>query len=341
MNRNRKELIHQFFEDQYPNTEMAIGYIKSGKAYFEGFLKKDSGVIEIDNSESLFEIGSITKVFTTAVLAQLILDGSVKLESLISEILPHASLKKTSINLKSLANHTSGVPRLPQNFYSIKNYDQSNPYVNYDEEALIDYLDNHLVQSLNTNSKFEYSNLGFGILGYIISKTEDLRFEEVVKDRIFTPLKMISTSFGANIKRNSVRGLNKNGEHSDYWEGGILNGCIGIISSVSDMTKFMTYILDKNNEVAKLQMSKTYKIENDHFIGLGWGIRVLQDGSLSFSHGGGSDGYSCYMKVHSESKSGVVILTNISAFTENHQSKLDELANNLRDLVRNQSTGRG
>ena len=128
-----KDLVKQFVESQFTNTEIALGYIDDGKAYFEGILKRGKEVMAVENSKALFEIGSITKVFTTTILAQLINEGNVDGETLISNILPYKTLSETGITLKSLANHTSGLPRLPENFYSIKNHDESNPYLNYNE----------------------------------------------------------------------------------------------------------------------------------------------------------------------------------------------------------------
>ncbi len=325
--------MKEFLKKQYPNTEISIGYVKSGKVDFRGLLRTNDDIIEIDNSDSLFEIGSINKVFTTNVLAQLIQEGKVKSDDLISNFLPQKSLKSTNISLKRLANHTSGLPRLPDNFYTIKNYDEKNPYLHYDEMALIDYLENYLPSISNTESKFEYSNLGSGLLGYVISKIENAAFEKVVKKRIFEPLQMNASSFDINQKKNSVIGLNKDGQPSDNWEGGILSGCIGIISSAKDMTKFMCHILDTTNEAANLQLSKTHKIDDNYHIGLGWGIKTLPDGSQSYNHGGGSDGYSCYMKLHRASESGVIILTNVSAFNES-QGGIKGLVDEFREILR-------
>jgi len=145
---------------------------------------------------------------------------------------------------------------------------------------------------------------------------------------------MVDSSFDRNQKKNSVIGLNKTGAPSDYWEGGLLSGCIGIISSTKDMVKFMCQVLDTENEVSNLLLQKTHQIEANHAIGLGWGIRTLSDGTKSYNHGGGSDGYSCYLKLHRASQSGVILLTNISALKED-QSQLNDLVSKILDEVRN------
>lgn len=323
-----KNKVKQFLENQYENTQLSIGSIAQGKINYEGALKKGNKVIERENSEAIFEIGSITKIFTTTILAQLVNEGKVDLETPISDILPNKHLRKTGINLKNLANHTSGLPRLPDNFYSIANYDERNPYLNYDQDALNEYFEKYMNQNSKANGKFEYSNLGSGILAYTISKIESLPFQEIVRDRIFNPLNMNSSSFDINKKKDSVPGINQKGNLSNYWEGGILNGCIGIISSVKDLTKFMLYILDEKNENANLQLRETHEIGENHFIGLGWGIKTLSDGSRYFNHGGGSDGYSCFMKLHRATQRAIIILTNISAFNVN-QIQLKELVNEL------------
>ncbi len=331
--KNIENKVQHFLSNFYPNTEIALGYIVSGKVYFKGFLKTDRSIKIIKNSTRLFEIGSITKVFTSNILAQLLIEGKTTKDTFIADILSIKSLKRSKITLEQLANHTSGLPRLPDNFYTIKNYDKHNPYKSYDETALIDFFQNHLVQPPIENRAFLYSNLGSGILGYVLSKIENKSFHQVVHQRIFEPLKMNDSYFGMNTKKNSVIGLNKDGQVADNWEGGILSGGIGITSSVKDMSKFMIHILDKKNKVSTLQLAKTYPIEENHSIGLGWGIRDLPDGTKSYNHGGGSDGYSCYMKLHRASQSGVILLSNISAFHK-CASQVNDLVSQLREGIR-------
>ena len=325
--------IKAFLKNQYPKTEMAIGYIQSGRVHFKGFLKQEGEELEVDNAERLFEIGSIAKVFTSNVLAQLILEEKVKSNELIAEFLSHKGLKETGITLLSLANHTSGLPRLPDNFYSIEEYDERNPYLHYDEKALRSYLNHHLNQNSKVGEKFNYSNLNSGLLGYVISKIEAKPFQQIVEERIFQPLNMKATTFEMNTKEQSVAGLNKDGKPADYWEGGLLSGCIGIVSSAEDMTKWMLDILNSHNEVADLQLSPTFRVEEGYHISLGWGVKTLADGSVSYNHGGGSDGYSAYLKLHRASQSGVIMLTNISAFNK-AQSMMDGLVEDLRDSIR-------
>jgi len=222
---------------------------------------------------------------------------------------------------------------LPDNFYTIKNYNARNPYLQYDEAALLDYLENYLPLIAKKTNPFEYSNLGSMVLSYALSKITKATFQELVKDKIFQPLDMKDSTFDRNQKKNSVVGLNKEGTSADYWEGGPLSGCIGIVSSAKDMVKFVHHMLDTKNEISKLSFQETHQIEDRHAIGLGWGIRTLADGSKSYNHGGGSDGYSCYMKLHSASQSGVIVLTNISAFNE-QQSQINELTSAVLDYVR-------
>jgi len=326
--------IKSFLKEQHPNSQIAIGTIQANKITFQGYQKLTDKVIEIENTQSLFEIGSITKVFTTNVLAQLILAKKVNLNDPIHKFLPKDILNKSKITLGHLANHSSGLPRLPDNFYTSKNYDEKNPYLHYDEAALLHFLKKEFQPKTKSGAQFAYSNLGSGLLGYLISKIEKKPFQKVVEDKIFKPLQMNSTTFEINKKPNSVAGIKPNGAKADYWEGGLLSGCIGIVSSANDLIKFMQSILDSNNTIVNLQLKETFQVEENHHIGLGWGIRTLADDTRSYNHGGGSDGYSCYMKLHRASQSGVIMLSNISALNENLQPIMNDLVSELRDDLR-------
>lgn len=322
-------LLERFFV----GTQMAVGVVDNSNIEVKGFIKKNRRVELIENSKTLFEIGSITKVFTTHVLAQLVLEGKISLDDEVSTFLLIERLKKSKITFLQLANHTSGLPRLPENFYTVKNYDEENPYKSYDETALLDYLNNHLKLNSIPGEKFEYSNLNSGLLSYILSKIEQKSFDEIVKERIFKPMKMNDSTFDLeSIGDSNAQGLDEKGKPAHHWEGGILNGCIGIASTAEDMVKFIAHILDVENPIANLQLKKTFQIEESRFVGLGWGIRDLKQIGKFYNHGGGSKGFSCYMRIHRKTGRGIILLTNVSAF-HSMQQRVEILSEKILNLM--------
>ncbi len=110
------------------HTEVAIAIVEDGQTRFHGVIKENQVLIPIKNEEGVFEIGSITKLFTSVLLASLVNEGKVMLEDPIHHCLGLPPEKGGKITLLSLANHTSGLPRLPGN---MQMDDVNNPYKNY------------------------------------------------------------------------------------------------------------------------------------------------------------------------------------------------------------------
>ena len=308
-----EEEIEKLLNKFYENTQFSLGVVDGEELKYSGFIKRNNRVEIIENQDKVFEIGSITKIFTSYVLSELVLEKKIELGDSISKYVRINSKEAKKITLEQLANHTSGLPRLPSNFYDHMNYTEKDPYRNYDENCLKDYLLKDMKLETDPGTVFNYSNLGYGLLSYIISKIEGFEFESIVKKRIFTPLRMKKSSFEIS---EIIKGIDQNGKESNNWNGGILNGCIGIVSTTEDLNKYMYHLLKENNEISKLQAKESYKIENDYYIGLGWGIRKTENGK-TINHGGGSEGYNSYMKLNTARKKGMILLTNVSAFHEN------------------------
>lgn len=121
------------------NTQFSIAVINAGKPTFFGFQKTKDTIVSIVNHQQVFEIGSISKVFTSTLLAELVTEGKVKLDGNFYDGLDLPVKDNQQISFQQLANHTSGLPRLPTNLILIA-VDPSNPYKDYDEAKLKEYL---------------------------------------------------------------------------------------------------------------------------------------------------------------------------------------------------------
>ena len=143
----------------------------------------------------MFEIGSVTKVFTVLLLANMTEQGEVALHDSISQYLPSsvAVPKRAgrSITLADLATHTSGLPRLPTNLAPDENPD--NPYEAYSVEQLYAFLSSYTL-SRDIGAEYEYSNLGGGLLGHVLALRANAGYEALVRTRIAEPLGMKSTA---------------------------------------------------------------------------------------------------------------------------------------------------
>ena len=146
------------------------------------------------DGDTVFEIGSATKVFTSLLLADAVKRGDVALTDPASKFLPtDAKMPErggTQITLADLATHTSGLPRLPSN---LAPKDPGNPYADYTPAQLYAFLSSHQL-ARDIGSRYEYSNLGAGLLGHLLARRAGVSYESLVKERIAGPLEMTSTA---------------------------------------------------------------------------------------------------------------------------------------------------
>lgn len=294
-------------------TELAIAIMHDANVDYYGFIKEVNTVRNKGNSLAAFEIGSVTKVFTGYVLTQLVVEKKVKLDDLVQRYLPFTLFNTPPITLRHLAMHTSGVQRVPHDLEEQPDYDKNNPFANYTEKHLVNYLTHQLRLDSLPGEKFQYSNLGSGLLSYIISKIEGVPFAKIVEERIFKPLNMRHSSFNIHeVHTTIVRGIDDKGNFCTHWDGGILDGCLGIISTLEDMVQFTRTIYDPSNVVANLQALETFAVDEMVRVNLGWSERLIPSENIRMQGiNGGTGGYGASVLLNRHQSCAVVILSNI------------------------------
>ncbi len=306
------------------NTQISIALIEAGKVDYFGLLRRDDELIKVDNHNNVFEIGSITKVFTSTLLANLVLDGKIDLDDTIDKYLDITFKDNAKISFKELASHHSGLPRMPSNFNS-NTTNSNNPFKNYGIEQLRAYLEKEL--SLNQKS-FAYSNVGVGILGYTLSKITHKSYQQLLDEMIFKPFKMTNSTTNINtVEQLLIKGLNANGDITPNWDLNVLSGAGAILSSVEDLTKFALAQFDQSNKAMALTRQRTNNAWSKS-IGLGWLINKKLNGNDIYEHNGGTGGYRSSMIIIPKLQEGIIILSNVSAFNRNSR-QIDELAYDL------------
>ena len=312
------------------NTQLSIAIISNGKVRYYGIKKESDTISTIDNQKSIFEIGSISKVFTSTLLANFVIDGKVKLLDNINDYLKAPIKNSTEISFIDLANHTSGLPRLPSNLDLI-NVDPENPYKEYKEKELEDYVTNQL--ELSNKGKYQYSNLGAGLVGYTLSKIENDTYESLLQHKIFSKYEMQnSTTDITTIKGNLVKGLNNEGIEVPNWDLAVLAGAGAIFSTVEDLSQFAISQFEDKNKELELTRVKTFELNENMDIGLGWHLLKNKSDNLWYFHNGGTGGYSSSMVLEENSKNGIIILSNVSAFNPN-RGNIDKLCFELMKTV--------
>ena len=151
--------------DSFPdNFQVSIALIKNDKISYIGFQKVDNQLKQISNQDSIFEIGSITKVFTGTLLAKMANKGKIKLHGKVHKQLGFKLHKNKKLRYLDLANHTAGLYRLPSNILDLANNYPENPYSKYTDSLFVYHLRNELQLKNKPGKVHEYSNLGTSII---------------------------------------------------------------------------------------------------------------------------------------------------------------------------------
>ena len=268
------------------------------------------------NGDTVFEIGSVTKVFTALLLADMAEHGEVALTDPVQKYLP-ADVKMPqrsdrAITLEDLATHTSGLPRLPNN---LKPKDLANPYADYSVEQLYQFLSRYQL-TRDIGEKYEYSNLGDGLLGLVLARRAGMDYETLVRKRISQPLDMKSTSITLTpeLKSRLAVGHDQAMEAVPNWTFPALAGAGALRSSAHDMLNFLAAALGYTPSPLAPAMASMLKVRRPTGvpgleISLGWHL-LTRNGRQIIWHNGGTGGYRSFLGYDPESRVGVVVLSN-------------------------------
>jgi len=311
-----KAILTQRIDTDKQSVGMVIGMIDaSGRRLIShGATDRTSG-IPVDG-KTIYEIGSITKVFTSMVLADMIERGEVGLDDPIRMYLPQGVSAPTrdgkEITLRHLANHTSALPRLPDN---VEWPDLINPYAEYSSDLLYDFLKQHELRR-NIGEIYEYSNLGAGLLGTLLSRKADRSYEQLVLSRITDPLGMPDTriTLSAEQKQRLATGHDLMLEAVENWDFLALAGAGAIRSNANDLMTFLSAhmgLTDSNLSATIAHMQQAWQETGGPGmeIGLGWHARSGH-GTKIVWHNGGTHGYRSFIGMDMEHKRAVVVLSN-------------------------------
>ena len=230
---------------------LAVGVHKDGKTWRFAYGKLPAG------ADSVFEIGSITKVFTGYLLADLVRYGTVRLDQPVRELLPEGTVVPKQgdreITLLDLATHRSGLPRMPSNFAP---KDRRNPYADYDEARLFAYLKTARLLA-EPGTKKLYSNLGMGLLGHALARKCGTTYEQLLAKRIAGPMRLGSTgiTLTEGMKKRLAPGYNADLGRESNWDLNALAGAGAIRSTVGDMLTFLAAHFESKDGVPDLRLA--------------------------------------------------------------------------------------
>ncbi|MDZ7898251.1 MAG: serine hydrolase domain-containing protein [Arcicella sp.] len=333
------EKLVQNYLAKFGTKSLVIGVIKDGVQSVKGYGKINRfGKKKVTpDGNTMFEIGSITKVFTTLILADLVKKDSIQLNEPIINLLPKKkysySKSINDITILNLATHTSGLPRVtnrsingilwsrifPPLAISTLIFGYFNPYRNYDTTKLFRDL-RHIRLDNKVGSKSSYSNFGMTTLGYILTNKSKLNYDDLLTKTVLDTLRMNKTFLDLPESEydNIADGHNKFGMKTPKWTFKDKMQSTGAINStVHDLMKFLEVNLEgqKNLYLHNLFddcQTTRYKISEQRSIGLAW-IKTKSENTNNQEiiwHNGGTGGFRSFLGFNKETKTGIVILSN-------------------------------
>jgi CubicO group peptidase (beta-lactamase class C family) len=310
---------------KFPNgVEVAIALIEGDSVRYLGVKRVDDSLTYTQNANALFEIGSITKVFTASLLAMEVERGRIKLNDPINPWLPFPIKEERELTFQQLANHTSGLPRIPD--FSLKeSLSSQNPYADFDSAALAAYLSESVKFEGPAGQQYQYSNTGAGLLAFSLSRITDSSYAEMLAADIFEPLGMDQSTLSHQQAGEAlVPGRDEKGKPVPNWTFDVLAGAGAVISSVSDLALFAQAHFDSSAQGLALTRQETYRVDESMALGLGWHI-LREEADLSwYWHNGGTGGYRSSMAIDVQNRKAVIVLSNLTALGI-FSKKIDEL----------------
>jgi D-alanyl-D-alanine-carboxypeptidase/D-alanyl-D-alanine-endopeptidase len=272
--------IRQILVDRIDARHQSVGIVvgvigpEGRRVIAYGHLEK--GDLRPLNGDTIFEIGSVTKVFTSLLLSDMVQRGEVALDDPVAKYLPPGvkmpERNGRSITLVDLSTHTSGLPRLPAN---LNPKDPNNPYADYSVEQLYQFLSGYQM-TRDIGSRYEYSNLGGGLLGHVLARRSGMDYEN--------------------------------------WDTPSLAGAGALRSTANDLLTFLAANLGYTKSPLAPAMAAMLRVrrptdEPGVEIALGWHIFTTNDKEIIW-HNGGTGGYRSFVAYDPKARTGVVALSN-------------------------------
>lgn len=269
-----------------------------------------------NQTDTKFRLASITKQFTAMLIVQLVAEGKVKLDVPISTYLPDYPPTGNSVTLHHLLTHSSGIP----SYTSYPNYREFMGDAFTPGELVELFADSAL--EFTPGTEFRYSNSGYALLGHIIERVTGKTYEQVLQEKIFTPLKMHNSGYDHHsvVIKNRAAGYYRFGttfQNSHYIDMSVPFAAGAIYSTVADL-----YLWDRALYTEQLLPEKyrdlvfdTHIVDGGGHYGYGWEIGTIAIGSSGekiarIGHGGGINGFGTLISRIPSDESLVVILDN-------------------------------
>lgn len=317
---------------------LSIGVFQNGQTYLYHFGTTEKGKDQLPTSNTVCEIGSISKTVGSLLLAKAVIEKRVRLDDDIRQYLDGAYTNLVyqgkPITLVHLANMTS---ELPDNFPpdQLKNANpDSIPFLivktqdGYTRQNFLDELRAVQLQDPpGLNPK--HSNVAAQLLGYILEKIYQMPYAELVKTKLEQPLAMRSTSAAEPGSGLFATGYNEKGLPMPAFTMKEMLAVGGLRYSLTDMMKYVAYQVNETDKAVRLSHQPTWGTPDNQAIGLTWIMSKTVDSKRRLRQSGGTFGFASFCDLYPGQQTGIVLLANESDQTT--QDRLKDISEKIMD----------
>lgn len=312
-----------------PDVGISVGFINNDKEFYTSYGNLNAESKTKINENSLFEIASITKILTSNLIAQAVIEHQIKLDDYIDGYLPKAYVLQKNlqnkIKISDLASHQSGLPDI--DFGKLIEIDPQQPISNVTQETLATIINS--CSDLKDYGKYRYSTIGYTLLGQILEKVYGKSYAEIITSKIIMPLKMTRTLTEDFNVKNKTTGYNPAGESQEFFKWNITAAAGLVKSTSSDMITYLKAVLNKNTAVGKAAIitENIFYKEEKREMGLGTNISTDEENTI-YLKSGDSMGQSSIICYNRAKNWGIIIL-----LTHRNSKMRQDLLNTIYDTV--------
>jgi len=307
-------ILTERFSDSQPGAAAIV--VKDGRVIY----RKGHGLANLElrvpmRPEMVFQVGSITKQFTSAAILMLVEQGKVNLDDDLRTYLPEYPDKGARISIEHLLTHTSGIKSYTDDpkWFAMWRQDMT--------PAEIIAITQDQPLDFPPGTKFLYNNTGYVILGAVIEKVTGQAYGEFIRNSIFEPLGMTSTRYGTNfdLVLNRAYGYSKDGDkivNAPFLSMTQPFAAGSIESTVDDLATWEAAVSSRKllTEASWDRIFTSYKLANGDDTGYGYGWKIGQfEGHRVIRHDGGIPGYLSEVLRMPDDRVYVALLTNSDA----------------------------
>ena len=310
-----QRLLADRIDVQKQSIGMVVGIVTPAGRRIVSYGKVASDRPEVPDGDTIFDIASVTKVFTALVLSDMVARGEVSLDDPVNKYLPDAvrvpGRNGREITLVDLATHTSSLPTWPADL---------SPFT---AEAFATYSTSQLYNTAarvelprDIGSRWEYSNFGYALLAHALSRRAGTDYETLVRKRVLSPLQMKSTGI---VLPSSLDAQRSAGHAPDLtpappWTFGAYDGAGALKSTADDLLRFLDAAMNPPDAAWRAAFAALLEVKRPgrgFTQALGWQIHTI-DGRPLILHDGAGLSYAASIAYDPEARVGVVVLSNAS-----------------------------